>query len=237
MQLTANWRELRSIYDWRARYAPTPSSYVGHALRQFSLVREFLPQRNALCCDVACGTGAHLKALSILGFQNLVGCDVSGEAIKRARSLLPAVRFHWGQQEALQICADVILCFLPCFGRTRSEADLRYLSSLRRMSSPNATLFFSAFTLEQVGALPGRHRVRYHSSLPPIESDVIWSAPRKRIEIRQRVAGKRVSNRIESFRIYSHSELLALMGRSGWSVKATLSDPVNGAELFVLQSH
>ena len=118
--------------------------------------------------DAGCGTGSFLvESKQALGFRVAVGCDVSPDALRLARSHAPTpliagtvreLPFCSGQFEAV-VCADVL--------QHLSTADSRStLQELARLLSPKGTLLIRAAARRGIGKKKHRDTSQYQQWQP-----------------------------------------------------------------------
>lgn len=84
--------------------------------------------------DVGCGTGAHARALSHLGFR-VDGVDIEPAFVDIARAKCPDGRFRVGDMMSLELPEryDVVTCLFSAIGYVRTEAGLR--SAVRSLAA------------------------------------------------------------------------------------------------------
>jgi SAM-dependent methyltransferase len=98
--------------------------YVAEATLLGTLVRDIRPTARSVL-DVACGTGAHARALLDAGFQ-VVGVDLEPAFVAMARTRCPEGEFHVADMTAFRLPArfDAVMCLFGSIGYARTERAL-----------------------------------------------------------------------------------------------------------------
>lgn len=132
--------EVAAAYDvWAASYDGYDNPMVfaaGHALSQASLS---LPHKT--CVEFGCGTGRNLAALAARGASNLIGFDVSGAMLAKARSRDPNWTLFLADMGAPIPLPDQSADFILCSLTLEHVADLDApLCEARRLLRHGGTL-------------------------------------------------------------------------------------------------
>lgn len=98
--------------------------YRGEAEEVARRVRARMPDASSLL-DVACGTGAHLRAFSGL-FDHVEGLELSTAMLGAARNRLPGIALHRGDMRDFRLdrAFDVITCMFGSIGYLSTPAEL-----------------------------------------------------------------------------------------------------------------
>lgn len=127
--------EIRQFYDTvyhtdvLAECQPNP--------HQRRLARRLQRRTDQQVLDVACGTGAFLKACSELG-NTVAGIDLSDNAIATCRNHLPQGEFHTGNAEVLPF-EDQRFDLVTCLGSLEHFLDpAKALREMVRVAKPQA---------------------------------------------------------------------------------------------------
>jgi len=133
-----DYAEAADLYDLLYTGA---KDYAAEAQLLERFVREAQPAARTLL-DVGCGTGAHARALTDLGFA-VDGVDIEPRFVELARSKCPEGTFVVGDMTALDLPGryDVVTCLFSAIGYVRSEPRLRdAVAAMARHLTPTGLL-------------------------------------------------------------------------------------------------
>lgn len=106
------------------------------------------PQKGGRLLDLGCGTGAAMEAMDRLGFEQMVGRDMSSGMLAKARQnlsdrLMTPHRLELGDIRHLKAhqAYDVALC-MGAVGHVRRRDQRRYLDGIYRSLKPGGRYFF-----------------------------------------------------------------------------------------------
>jgi SAM-dependent methyltransferase len=123
-----SYKQAAEFYDL---FYEGEKDYPAEARLLETLIREVHPDARSIL-DVACGTGAHARALMDLGFE-VDGVDLEPKFVEIAQRRCPEGRFTLGDMTALELPGryDVVTCLFSSIGYMASEDELR--SAIRAM--------------------------------------------------------------------------------------------------------
>ena len=154
LQIQERYRRRTTVYD-----PFDPWVYLTRQELERSIIRQI--KRASLdattqlrVLDIGCGSGGHLLGFLRLGFlpENLVGCELQGERIKTARSVLPAaVRLiHSAAQDADVEAAsfDIVFQSLVFSSILSDEVRASVAASMWRAARPGGGVLWYDFTVD-----------------------------------------------------------------------------------------
>lgn len=123
--------EAAQVYD--ALHEARGKDFLAEAAEIADLVRSRAPGAASLL-DVACGTGAHLRAFREV-FDEVAGVDIAESMLAAARTRLPDVALHRGDLRdfAIDRKFDAVTCLFSSIGYLLTPADLA--AALRRFAA------------------------------------------------------------------------------------------------------
>ncbi len=172
--------------------------------------------------DVCCGYGRHALELARRGYRHVVGVDISGPLLARARRTAQAeglrVAFRRADMRRLPFRGsfDVALNLFTSFGYFRDEADdLAALRSMARSLRPRGRLLVDLLNREWLV----RHfqpRYQDETALGVVDNEMTFDLETGRLRnVRSfHHAGRRRSLTIE-FRVYTLAEMVRMLRAAG----------------------
>lgn len=151
---------IRRFYN-EVYYAQTePTLQVSRHLRKLSRRTGVRPGLEIL--DVACGTGAWLRACHEQG-GHVAGIDLSDKAIEVCKQSLPDGEFHATEAESLPF-KDNRFDLVTCLGSLEHFVDpLQALNEMRRVAKADATIIIlvpnADFLTRKLGLFRGTYQV------------------------------------------------------------------------------
>ncbi len=121
--------------------------------------KEFVPITSSIL-DVGCGYGRLCHELNELGYQNVVGIDMSDKMIQEGRNLFPHLDLKCFVSQDIPVkdsSFDVVIMFavLTCIPTDQRQRDL--INSVMRVLKPNGLIHLSDYFLQD----DQRNKVRY----------------------------------------------------------------------------
>lgn len=120
---------MSDVYDnsaaaYEVLHGARGKDYAREAAMVAARIRRHRPQARSLL-DVACGTGLHLAALSVEGFE-VEGLDLSDGMLAAARARLPDVTLHRGDMRTFRLDRrfDAVVCLFSSIGYMTTVDDL-----------------------------------------------------------------------------------------------------------------
>jgi SAM-dependent methyltransferase len=187
-QVLEAYDALAPIYDVLISAYPHERWLAG--LEQLALAHGLAGRR---VLDLACGTGESFLPLVARGYQ-VVGCDISGEMLNRARAKAPAVELHREDMRRLPKLGsfDLVTCIDDALNYFLSEHELEdALRGIARNLGPDGIAIWDLNTLAQY------HR-QFASDLI-LDQDgtfIGWRGARRAKPLR---AGERIAVAVDAF--------------------------------------
>lgn len=186
--------------------------------------------REALCawpdslCDVGCGQGWHLEALSDVDPGSFWGIEVSGRSLERFahrtnKIQSGKVRVVLGDVRDWQCTRffGVVTSFVSCLGEFSDDGDRPYFHSLTRPLKSGGLLLTSVFCEDMTKPLLGRWTASYSKSDPRFVSTVVsYDKTRRLLEIAQAWDNDTRVVPTETMRLYRCDDLRALAESAGF---------------------
>ncbi len=145
-----NGEDLRKLYDSWAETYDADLLHVGyvHAPVITGLVSRHVPSREAAILDAGVGTGAIGNILSILGYNNLTGIDMSAGMLEKARARGCYADLRQGVLgEALPFPDGAFDAILSTGTFTNGHAPASAFRELTRILEPGGVLLFTVGTV------------------------------------------------------------------------------------------
>lgn len=180
---------IAALYDWRASRGGRTKDYERYADADVALLAKYVDLHVARLCDVGCGDGTHLKALSDAGTAYAVGIDLSEVGL---RDLIDA---DWAASVVL-IRVDVtkwrvgpvfdaVLCSLPPINQAEDYGLETALSALRSITKRDGHILLKLFDGDRVDAITGTYSIVYDGARSRKVSTITRSQENRSIRIRQ----------------------------------------------------
>lgn len=181
------------------------------------------PPRNAPLLDLGCGAGRHLVALRQAGFGRLTGLDLSESLLETARRRF--VEAGWKDIELLRCdmralpfrdTFETILSLFTSFGYFRDEADdARVVRGALDALRPGGCFLLDTLAREAtIRTLVPREKIERGGRTVLVERAI--TPDRRRVEKRVWVQGDEPLELLESVRMYTASELVAIFRSAGF---------------------
>jgi dTDP-3-amino-3,4,6-trideoxy-alpha-D-glucopyranose N,N-dimethyltransferase len=228
--------ELADVYE--QIYRSRGKDWTAEAVLVDEVVRRHRPAARTLL-DVACGTGAHLEALSSR-FGHVEGLELAEPMRERATLRLPGVRIHPGDMRDfdLHTTFDAITCMFCSIAYLETVSEMRAaIGCMARHLSPGAVLvvepwwfpeqFIEGYVAGDLARVEGRTVTRIsHSTL---------DGRATRMEVRFMVgdeSGIREFVEIDRLTLFTREEYESAFRDAGCSVEF-LPGPPTGRGLFL----
>lgn len=190
------------------------------AFEELNSLLSFLPEldRADSILDLCCGGGRHLVALASLGFQHLVGVDLSEDLLTFAKTQAKSSQFVLADMRNLPFLPAQFACifqFFTSFGYFSEEENKAFLAQIYSLLRPKGFYLLDYLNPEQVVSqlIPFSTTLRKNFFLQEerqirhsrVEKKVLIEIPSQKIEY------------TESVRLYSRKELEQLLLNVGFS--------------------
>ena len=164
--------EIRQFYD--TVYHTQVLAECQPSAHQRRLARRLQRRADQQVLDVACGTGAFLRACSELG-NSVAGIDLSDNAIATCRNNLPHGEFHTGNAETLPF-EDQRFDLVTCLGSLEHFLEpVKALREMVRVAKPQAQFVIlvpnAGFLTRRLGLYGGTQQT---DALEEVRSLVEW---------------------------------------------------------------
>jgi ubiquinone/menaquinone biosynthesis C-methylase UbiE len=180
--------------------------------------------------DLCCGQGRHSVELARRGFD-VTGADLSeyllGLARKAAEEAQVGVRFERCDMRELPWNAefDAAINIFTSFGYLESdEEDEKALRAVHRALRPGGGVLLDLPTLSHFQKIhPGRKRDWSEHEGRLVVDEFTWDMHRSRLRLERAIVEPDGARRRKRFdlRIYTHPEIAAMLGRSGFEWERT----------------
>ncbi|WP_237048178.1 class I SAM-dependent methyltransferase [Lentzea guizhouensis] len=167
--------------------------------------------------DAPCGSGRHSVELAGRGFQ-VIGLDISAEAVEHARASSSAVDWRLGDVRDLAsegVVADLAICMGNSFGYLEHEENARFLADLGRVA-PVLVVDYGCTAESLLPNLPGE----LHMSAGGVDvlaaNTYDVTTGRMLIDFTFR-SGERVERSTCVQHVYTAGELSRMLGAAGFS--------------------
>ncbi len=100
--------------------------------------------------DIGCGYGRVLEYLHSKGFKNLIGLDISGELIRRAKTICPDARYYVQNFEKISLNekVDLILLMAVIEYIPSDSAQDSFFRNIEALLSSDGRIFLETFTFD-----------------------------------------------------------------------------------------
>lgn len=135
-------------------------NYPAEAAQLHALIQRHKRSPANRLLDVACGTGRHLEALKVHGYQG-EGLDLDSNLLAIARARNPEMSFHRADMIDFDLGAtfDIVTCLFSSIGYVKSIQRLGHaIANMARHLVPGGVLivepwFWPGFPLERIGQI------------------------------------------------------------------------------------
>lgn len=216
-------RQISKIYDIRATIPVDGSTCTNAVNFDLALLEDVVGPRPKNVCDIGCGLGWHLEALSLRGGSDLWGIDLSAHSLdlfaRRCSGIgNGTVRIVFGDMMKWGVTNwfEAATSFLSCLGQFSREGDVLYLQSAARLLRPGGYFLMSVFCEELIDELVGEWTASYSSDVPALtESSVAYNKAQNLLTITQTLCdGTKVQ--AELIHIYNSDDLYAMAKKAGF---------------------
>lgn len=226
------------VYDERARAPFDGSTYRSSVLDDLALLEGLA--FDARIVDVGCGRGFHIAELAQRGFHDVYGLDVSAASLlKSVTNLGPVLgdKVHLVHADVrdwnVSGYFDAAISFLACLGTENLERDQKYVASLRRLLRAGGKVWLSTFDRDRAAELVQNTSASYSADdLDPVTTNVSFDTQTHVLRIDQ-TCKSYGSPVVETFQLYSASELRKLFCDAGFSSVQASAHPKARAILLV----
>jgi ubiquinone/menaquinone biosynthesis C-methylase UbiE len=127
------------------------NKYKQNMIKRYNFCRQYITGKTVL--DIPCGVGWGTSLLS--GYANIVGIDISAEAVEYAQKKYQkqSCVFKTGEMQSIPLednAVDVILC-LEGFEHVVKETGLKFLQESQRVLKPGGLLIMTCPVLNERG--------------------------------------------------------------------------------------